>query len=38
MEPFVDLGFARFDTQRELRQGAPEAVLAEGKSAEDGLA
>ena len=29
--PFRDLGFARVDTHRELRQGAPEAVLAEGK-------
>jgi hypothetical protein len=31
--PFDDLGFARVDLHRELRQGAPEAVLAEGKSA-----
>src|SRR4051812_43468413 len=30
--PYDDLGFARVDTHRELRQGAPEAVLAEGKS------
>jgi pyridinium-3,5-biscarboxylic acid mononucleotide synthase len=30
--PFRDLGFARVDTHRELRQGAPEAVLAEGKT------
>jgi hypothetical protein len=30
--PFDDLGFARVDLHRELRQGAPEAVLAEGKS------
>jgi NCAIR mutase (PurE)-related protein len=30
--PFRDLGFARVDTHRELRQHAPEAVLAEGKS------
>jgi pyridinium-3,5-biscarboxylic acid mononucleotide synthase len=29
---FTDLGFARVDTDRELRQGAPEAVLAEGKT------
>lgn len=29
--PFRDLGFARVDTHRELRQGAPEALLAEGK-------
>jgi NCAIR mutase (PurE)-related protein len=32
--PFRDLGFARADIHRELRQGAPEAVLAEGKTAE----
>jgi hypothetical protein len=30
--PVLDLGFARLDTQRELRQGQPEAVLAEGKT------
>jgi NCAIR mutase (PurE)-related protein len=29
--PYDDLGFARFDVHRELRQGAPEAILAEGK-------
>jgi NCAIR mutase (PurE)-related protein len=29
--PFDDLGFARVDLHRELRQGAPEAVLAQGK-------
>jgi NCAIR mutase (PurE)-related protein len=27
-----DLGFARLDTHRELRQGLPEAIYAEGKS------
>jgi pyridinium-3,5-biscarboxylic acid mononucleotide synthase len=32
--PYRDLGFARVDTHREVRQGAPEAVLAEGKTAE----
>jgi NCAIR mutase (PurE)-related protein len=32
--PFRDLGFARVDLHRELRQGAPEAVLAEGKTAQ----
>src|ERR671935_2266316 len=32
--PFRDLGFARADVHRELRQGAPEAVLAEGKTPE----
>jgi NCAIR mutase (PurE)-related protein len=32
--PFRDLTFARVDVHRELRQGAPEAVLAEGKTPE----
>lgn len=32
--PFRDLGFARVDTHRELRQGAPEAILGEGKTPE----
>jgi pyridinium-3,5-biscarboxylic acid mononucleotide synthase len=32
--PFRDLGFARVDTHRELRQGAPEAILGEGKTAQ----
>jgi pyridinium-3,5-biscarboxylic acid mononucleotide synthase len=32
--PYRDLGFARVDVHRELRQGAPEAVLAEGKTAD----
>jgi NCAIR mutase (PurE)-related protein len=32
--PYRDLGFARVDTHREVRQGAPEAVLAEGKRPE----
>src|SRR5579863_6928722 len=30
--PYDNLGFARVDVHRELRQGAPEAVLAEGKT------
>jgi pyridinium-3,5-biscarboxylic acid mononucleotide synthase len=30
--PFLDLGFARVDTHRELRQGGPEVVLGEGKT------
>jgi pyridinium-3,5-biscarboxylic acid mononucleotide synthase len=29
---FADLGFARVDLDRDARQGAPEAVLAEGKT------
>ena len=31
-EPIEDLGFARLDTHRELRQGIPEAIYAEGKT------
>lgn len=31
---FIDLGFAKLDTGRELRQGLPEIVLCEGKSIE----
>jgi len=30
--PFRDLGFARVDTHRELRQGAPEVILGTGKT------
>jgi NCAIR mutase (PurE)-related protein len=33
--PYDDLGFARVDLHRELRQGAPEAGLAEGKLPEE---
>src|SRR3989442_13510520 len=32
--PVLDLGFARLDVHREVRQGAPEAVLGEGKTPE----
>jgi NCAIR mutase (PurE)-related protein len=32
--PFVDVGFARYDTHRELRRGFPEVILAEGKTEE----
>jgi NCAIR mutase (PurE)-related protein len=32
--PFADLGFARVDHHRHLRQGIPEVVLAEGKTPE----
>ncbi len=31
--PFEDLGFARPDHHRELRQGFPEVILGEGKTA-----
>jgi pyridinium-3,5-biscarboxylic acid mononucleotide synthase len=31
--PFVDLGFAKVDHHRGLRQGLPEAVYAQGKTA-----
>jgi NCAIR mutase (PurE)-related protein len=30
--PFEDMGFARVDTQRELRQGFPEVILGLGKT------
>jgi NCAIR mutase (PurE)-related protein len=30
--PVEDLGFAQLDTHRELRQGMPEAIYAEGKT------
>jgi NCAIR mutase (PurE)-related protein len=32
--PYRDLGFARVDVHREVRQGAPEVVLGEGKTPE----
>ncbi len=36
--PYMELGFAKADTHRELRQGAPEAVLAEGKTSDEVVA
>lgn len=33
--PYRDLGFARVDTHRELRQGGPEVILGEGKTTEE---
>ena len=33
--PITDLGFARLDTHRELRQGLPEAIYGEGKRPDD---
>lgn len=36
-EPFEDLGFAKIDTHRTLRQGFPEVIFCEGK-ADDHLA
>src|SRR3954467_5404322 len=30
--PFEDLGFARLDTHREVRQGFPEVILGVGKT------
>jgi NCAIR mutase (PurE)-related protein len=36
--PVENLGFAQLDTHRELRQGMPEAVYAEGKSSGQVLA
>lgn len=35
MDSFADLGFARVDTSREARQGAPEAIVAEGKTPDE---
>ena len=36
--PFADLGFARVDHHRELRQGFPEAVYSPGKTTEQCVA
>lgn len=36
--PVEDLGFARLDSHRELRQGLPEAIYAEGKTSEQVVA
>src|SRR5262245_53960046 len=36
MASFRDLGFARVDTDREARQGAPEGIVAEDKTV-DGI-
>jgi NCAIR mutase (PurE)-related protein len=36
--PVENLGFARVDTHRELRQGLPEAIYAEGKETSEVLA
>jgi pyridinium-3,5-biscarboxylic acid mononucleotide synthase len=33
--PALELGYATVDTQRRLRQGMPEVVLAQGKTADD---
>jgi hypothetical protein len=33
--PYADLGFAKLDLHRELRNGIPETVYAEGKQSED---
>lgn len=33
--PYADLGFAKLDLHRELRNGQPEAIYAEGKRAAD---
>lgn len=34
MKPFVDLGFAKPDLHRGIRQGVPEVIYGEGKTAE----
>lgn len=33
-KPFEDIGYAKVDLHRELRQGAPEVIFGEGKKAE----
>lgn len=33
--PFTDMGFAVIDTHREIRHGAPEVVMAQGKTVEN---
>jgi NCAIR mutase (PurE)-related protein len=33
--PYADLGFAKLDLHRELRNGLPEAIYAEGKQSSD---
>ena len=33
LEPFSNLGFAKIDTQRELRQGIAEVIYGAGKTA-----
>lgn len=34
LEPFRDIGYAKIDTQRELRQGIAEVIFGAGKTAE----
>lgn len=34
MEPYEDLGYAKIDHHRELRQGVPEVIFGAGKTAE----
>ena len=36
--PVSDMGFAQLDTHRELRQGHPEAIYAEGKKTDEVIA
>ena len=33
-QPFLDLGYAKLDTHRQLRQGVPEIIYGAGKTAE----
>ena len=33
LEPFEDLGFAKVDLHREMRQGVPEVIFGQGKTA-----
>nr|MCR4702364.1 1-(5-phosphoribosyl)-5-amino-4-imidazole-carboxylate carboxylase [Saccharofermentans sp.] len=34
MKPFVDLGFAKPDLHRGMRQGVPEVIFGQGKTPE----
>jgi pyridinium-3,5-biscarboxylic acid mononucleotide synthase len=37
-EPYIDLGFARVDTHRQLRTGVPEVIFCSGKTPEQVVA
>ena len=33
-QPFADIGYAKVDTHRKIRQGTPEVIYGEGKTPE----
>ncbi|MBQ4368518.1 MAG: 1-(5-phosphoribosyl)-5-amino-4-imidazole-carboxylate carboxylase, partial [Candidatus Methanomethylophilus sp.] len=37
MQPFVDLGYAKADTHRKIRQGSTEVVYGAGKTPEQAV-